>query len=71
MTIPEKIEDLELSVRAANRLQEAGIVLVADLLTRTPQSLLKIRGFGIKSYREILSLLDEMGLKMKDEPKTP
>lgn len=61
------LEDLELSVRAANCLESAELQTVGDLV-RTPESeLMKIRSLGKTSLREIKRRLDEMGLELGAE----
>ena len=52
-----QLEDLELSVRTANCLQNAGIETVAQLAEKTENELRKIKNFGQKSINEIRQLL--------------
>lgn len=59
-----RIDDLELSVRAANCLENAGVVTLADLLRYTDDALLRTRHFGRKSLREIQEILAELGLAL-------
>ena len=56
------ISELELSVRAANCLREAKILTIGELVSKSPQELLKYRNFGKKSLAEIDELLQGMGL---------
>jgi DNA-directed RNA polymerase subunit alpha len=56
------VEDLELSVRSANCLKNAGIKLIGDLVTKTEGEMLKTKNFGRKSLNEIKEILAEMGL---------
>ncbi|MEX0741672.1 MAG: DNA-directed RNA polymerase subunit alpha C-terminal domain-containing protein, partial [Phycisphaeraceae bacterium] len=58
------ISDLDLSVRANNCLDSAGIRSVGDLTSMTESDLLKIRSFGKTSLREIKRKLSEMGLSL-------
>lgn len=58
------ISELELSVRSANCLREAKIHTIGDLVTKSPQELLKYRNFGKKSLAEIDELLHGMGLAL-------
>jgi len=60
LTMP--INELELSVRAANCLESANILTVADLVSREESSLLKVRSFGKTSLREVKRKLEEMKL---------
>ncbi len=56
------VEELELSVRAANCLKNAGIHRIGDLVRRTENEMLKTKNFGRKSLNEIKEILSEMGL---------
>ena len=55
--LERSVEELELSVRAANCLRNAGIVSIADLVRKTEQEMLKYRNFGKKSLKEISEIL--------------
>jgi DNA-directed RNA polymerase subunit alpha len=59
-----RVSELELSVRAANCLKGAGIVTLADLVTRTEGEMLRTKNFGKKSLDEIKELLVEHGLSL-------
>lgn len=70
------VDELELSVRSANCLQNANIKTIGDLVQKTEAEMLKTKNFGRKSLKEIKEILAEMGLSlgMKLEnwpPKTP
>jgi DNA-directed RNA polymerase subunit alpha len=56
------VDELELSVRAANCLQNADIRYVGELVHKTEQEMLKTRNFGRKSLNELKELLREMNL---------
>ncbi len=56
------VNELELSVRAANCLKNAGIETIAELVQRTESEMLKTKNFGRKSLNEIKEILTEMGL---------
>jgi len=58
------VDELELSVRAQNCLQNASIKTIADLVQRTDQEMLKTRNFGRKSLNEIKQVLSGMGLSL-------
>jgi DNA-directed RNA polymerase subunit alpha len=64
------VNDIELSVRAANCLNNANIISVGQLAQKTEAEMLKYRNFGKKSLREIEEKLGELGLAlgMKIEP---
>lgn len=59
-----KIEELELSVRSANCLSSAGIILIGDLVQKCEADMLKIKNFGQKSLKEINHILNEFGLSL-------
>ena len=56
------VNELELSVRAANCLKNANIKTIADLVQKTEMEMLKTKNFGKKSLNEIKEILTEMGL---------
>lgn len=58
------VNELELSVRAANCLKNANIKTIADLVQRTEMEMLKTKNFGKKSLNEIKEILAEMGLSL-------
>lgn len=62
------ISDLELSVRASNCLDSAGIRTVGELISMSEEDLLKIRSFGKTSLREIRRKLEDLGLVLSGEP---
>jgi DNA-directed RNA polymerase subunit alpha len=58
------VNELELSVRAANCLKNANIKTIADLVQKTEGEMLKTKNFGKKSLNEIKEILSEMGLSL-------
>ena len=56
------VDDLELSVRSANCLKNAGINLIGELVQKTEAEMLKTKNFGRKSLNEIKDILQEMDL---------
>ncbi|NVN90688.1 MAG: DNA-directed RNA polymerase subunit alpha [Desulfuromonadales bacterium] len=56
------VEELELSVRSANCLKNAGIKLIGELVSKTEAEMLKTQNFGRKSLNEIKDILSDMGL---------
>ena len=56
------VNEIELSVRAANCLNNANITTVGQLATKTEGDMLKYRNFGKKSLNEIKDKLIELGL---------
>ncbi len=58
------VNEIELSVRAANCLNNANIVTVGELAQKTEAEMLKYRNFGKKSLNEIKAKLMEMGLSL-------
>jgi len=74
------VDELELSVRSANCLQNANIKTIGDLVQKTEAEMLKTKNFGRKSLKEIKEILAEMGLSLgmkleswppKIAPQTP
>lgn len=57
-----RVEDLELSVRSLNCLQNDGIRYLGDLVTKSEVDMLKTPNFGRKSLNEIKALLSKNGL---------
>ncbi len=58
------VDELELSVRSANCLQNADIRYIGELVQKTEAEMLKTKNFGRKSLNEIKELLAEMGLSL-------
>jgi DNA-directed RNA polymerase subunit alpha len=58
------VDELELSVRSANCLQNANIKYIGELVQRTEAEMLKTKNFGRKSLKEIKEILAEMGLSL-------
>src|SRR6266513_2261426 len=64
------VNEIELSVRAANCLNNANITTVGQLAQKTEAEMLKYRNFGKKSLNEIKDKLQQLGLSlgMKFDP---
>lgn len=60
----KRVDELELSVRSANCLQNAGIEYIWQLVEKTEAEMLKTKNFGRKSLNEIKEILQEMGLSL-------
>jgi DNA-directed RNA polymerase subunit alpha len=58
------VDELELSVRSANCLQNANIKYIGELVQRTEGDMLKTKNFGRKSLNEIKEVLASMGLSL-------
>jgi len=58
------VDELELSVRSANCLQNVGITLIGELVQKTEMEMLKTKNFGRKSLKEIKEILGSMGLNL-------
>jgi DNA-directed RNA polymerase subunit alpha len=58
------VNELELSVRAANCLKNANIKSIGELVQRSENEMLKTKNFGKKSLNEIKEVLAEMGLEL-------
>jgi DNA-directed RNA polymerase subunit alpha len=63
----KRVDELELSVRSQNCLQNAGIEYIYQLVERTEAEMLKTKNFGRKSLNEIKEILTglELSLGMK------
>lgn len=59
-----RVDELELSVRSANCLQNANIKYIGELCQRTEAEMLKTKNFGRKSLNEIKEILVSMGLSL-------
>ncbi len=60
----KSVDELELSVRSANCLQNANIRYIGELVQRTEAEMLKTKNFGRKSLNEIKEVLTSMGLEL-------
>ncbi|MDR0428784.1 MAG: DNA-directed RNA polymerase subunit alpha [Puniceicoccales bacterium] len=58
------VNEIELSVRAANCLNNANILTVGELASKSEAEMLKYRNFGKKSLSEIRDRLEELGLSL-------
>ncbi|MBI4708817.1 MAG: DNA-directed RNA polymerase subunit alpha [Candidatus Portnoybacteria bacterium] len=61
-----KTEDLKLSKRTINALQEGGIKTVGGLIKKNEASLLEVEGMGEKGIKEIKKALKKLGLELKE-----
>ncbi len=59
-----RVDELELSVRSANCLQNANIKYIGELCQRSEAEMLKTKNFGRKSLNEIKEILTSMGLSL-------
>jgi DNA-directed RNA polymerase subunit alpha len=59
-----RIEEIELSVRSANCLENADIKYIGELVQKTEAEMLRTKNFGRKSLNEIKEILGEMGLQL-------
>jgi DNA-directed RNA polymerase subunit alpha len=60
----KSVDELELSVRSANCLQNANIRFIGELVQRTEAEMLKTKNFGRKSLNEIKDTLSSLGLSL-------
>lgn len=58
------IEDLDLSVRSFNCLKRAGINTVDDLISKSPEEMMKVRNLGKKSFDEVREKLISLGFDL-------
>ena len=59
-----RVDELELSVRSANCLQNAKIRYIGELCQKSEAEMLKTKNFGRKSLNEIKEILTDMGLAL-------
>ncbi len=57
------VEELELTVRAANCIKEAQIRTIGELVGRRESEMLKFKNFGKKSLNELVAVLKNKGLE--------
>jgi DNA-directed RNA polymerase subunit alpha len=57
------VEELELSVRSANCLQNANVRYIGELVQRTEPEMLRTKNFGRKSLNELKHVLGDLGLQ--------
>jgi DNA-directed RNA polymerase subunit alpha len=60
----KSVDELELSVRSANCLKNAGIRSIRDLVQKSEKEMLETKNFGRKSLNEIKDILRPMGLSL-------
>ena len=60
--LDQPVDELELSVRAANCLKAANIRTIGELVSREVSTMLKFRNFGRKSLQELENVLADRGL---------
>jgi DNA-directed RNA polymerase subunit alpha len=60
----KSVDELELSVRSANCLQNANIRYIGELVQRSEAEMLRTKNFGRKSLNEIKEVLQSMGLSL-------
>jgi DNA-directed RNA polymerase subunit alpha len=63
-TLQRSVDELELSVRAANCLKAANIRTIGELISRDEHEMLGFHNFGKKSLDEIKSILETMNLRL-------
>lgn len=59
-----RIDELELSVRSSNCLENANIKYIGELVQKTEAEMLRTKNFGRKSLNEIKEILGEMNLNL-------
>ena len=60
----KRVDELELSVRSQNCLQNAGIEYIYQLVEKSEAEMLKTKNFGRKSLNEIKEILADLGLSL-------
>ena len=62
--LAKRVDELELSVRSQNCLQNAGIEFIYQLVEKTEAEMLKTKNFGRKSLNEIKEILGDLQLSL-------
>lgn len=57
------IAEMALPVRVVNALEDNNVLLAADLMTQSYESLMKMKNFGEKTLTEVQAALQELGLE--------
>ena len=58
------VEELPISLSVRNRLRDAGVARVGDLVLKTDKDLLYIRSFGTTSLKMVKGALTDLGLEL-------
>jgi N utilization substance protein A len=70
VTVESGLERIGFATRALNVLKAAGVSTVSDVLAKSESELLEVKGFGAKSYSELMARLDKLGLlRVEPEPQ--
>ena len=67
--LDRSVNELELSVRAANCLKNVELKTIRDLVQKSEGEMLKTKNFGRKSLNEIKDVLGTMGLRLGMKPE--
>jgi len=68
----KRINEIELSVRSINCLQNDNVIYIGDLVKKTENDMLRTPNFGRKSLNEIKDALNDLGLHLGMEiPEWP
>ena len=63
-TLFKRMDEIELSVRSANCLENANIKYIGELVQKSEGELLRTKNFGRKSLNEIKEVITKMGLSL-------
>jgi len=63
------LAEINIDVRTVNCLEEKGIFTVQDLLNRTPEQLLEIPNFGVKTLETVYEALAKIGFRRATRPE--
>ncbi len=70
VTVESGLERIGLATRALNVLSAAGVNTVGDVLAKSESELREVKGFGAKSYSELMAKLKELSLlPVEPEPE--
>lgn len=61
------IDELDFSIRTYNCLKRGGINTIMELTSQSEEDLMKLRNLGRKSFKEIIRVLGEKGLELRND----
>jgi len=62
----DRVDEHFVGARVLNCLRRAGVDFICDLTRRTRRDLLAVRGWGLKTLREVEDVLEDLGLRLAD-----
>lgn len=69
--LDKSVNEFDLSARAANCLNNANIGTLGDLVEKSKKEMLKFKGLGINTLKELQALLDSLSLGFRGHSEIP